>query len=481
MASIDKNSVREQVDRLTADFDRICAEGQVSGEIKILMQSMLTVIRLIMSIFVEKQTPKNSTNSSQPSSQTDKDESSTEAGPSNKKRKATKGSFDNKRDRVSVIIAKVTACDQCGENLSDIPSSNTERRTKIDIIFERVTEHVDAEIKACPTCDTVNKGRFPENMSGPVQYGMGVKAYIVNLLVTQMIALNRAQQLVHAVLGQLISEATLLKYILQLHCALERWENDACEWMLLQKVLNTDETSLRVDKRNHWIHVYSSGETTLKFLHTKRGKAAIEAVDIIPRYGGTIIHDCWASYFSYDHCQHGLCGSHLVRELTFIVDSNQYRWAKNMRKLLLDTCKTVSKRSDKCLTEKEYTKVQTRYRNLLTRGQNEMPSIPVKPKSQRGKIAKSDAHNLCERLQQYETAVLLFAKMPEVPFTNNRAERDLRMSKVKQKVSGCFRKEEYAHAYCRISGYLQTMSAKGYNPLAAIQMAFSGEIYMNGV
>ena len=142
-----------------------------------------------------------------------------------------------------------------------------------------------------------------------------------------------------------------------------------------------------------------------------------------------------------------------------------------------EACAEVSKRKSKRLSKKRYARLQSRYRNLLTRGEKELPSIPKKPSGKRGKIAKSDAHNLWERLKEYEDAVLLFAIDPNVPFTNNRAERDLRMSKVKQKVSGCFRVEKYAHAYCRISSYLQTMANNGVNPLVAVQMALSGEIY----
>ena len=111
----------------------------------------------------------------------------------------------------------------------------------------------------------------------------------------------------------------------------------------------------------------------------------------------------------------------------------------------------------------------------MTRGEKQLPPIPPKPSGKRGKLAKSDAHNLWERLRDNEAAVLLFAKNPYVPFTNNRAEQDLRMAKVKQKVSGCFRTQLYAHAYCRISSYLQTMANKGYNPLVAIQMALAGK------
>lgn len=240
--------------------------------------------------------------------------------------------------------------------------------------------------------------------------------------------------------------------------------------------MHVDETSQRVDKKNQWIHVYSSGDVTLKFLHPKRGTEAIEAIHIIPAYQGTIIHDCWASYLAYEHCGHGLCGSHLLRELTFVIESNGYAWAKNMKRLLKEICQKVSKSKKKKLSSKTYTNLQKRYRNILSRGGAELPVILSNPKGKRGKIAKSDAHNLWERLKEYETAVLLFARDANVSFTNNRAERDLRMSKVKQKVSGCFRTEIYAKAYCRISSYLQTMNNKGINPLIAIQMALAGKV-----
>jgi transposase len=159
------------------------------------------------------------------------------------------------------------------------------------------------------------------------------------------------------------------------------------------------------------------------------------------------------------------------------VDANGYAWAKNMKRLLKETCLVVTKRESKMLTSEEYANLQKRYRNILTRGEKELPPIPSRQNGKRGRFAKTDAHNLWERLKKYETAVLLFAKLPYVSFTNNRAERDLRMSKVKQKVSGCFRTKILAEAYCRISSYLHTMTNKRYNPLIAIQMALSGQIY----
>jgi len=477
MASLDKTSVRTEVSRLKTDFEQLCAEGKITSESKALMMSMFMIVELILSIFLEKTTKKDNKNSSIPSSQTGKDESSlSHQGSNGKGKKENDTLAKNTRVHEQVTVSTVSFCDVCAEDLTDIPCTHHERRTKIDIIFEKVVEHVDAEVKQCPTCKTTVKGKFPAAMQGPLQYGDGLKAFVVNLLVCQMVSLNRVQKLVNAMIGEIIAESTLLKFVWRLYQALEAWELHATELLLKAPAINVDETSLRVDKKNHWIHVYASGDITLKFLHRKRGKTAIEAIDIIPRYGGKIIHDCWASYLSYLHCGHGLCGSHLLRELTFIVEANGYDWALNMKRLLQETCIKVSKSSEKKLDDKDLVNLQKRYRNILTRGEKQLPTIPPKPSGKRGKLAKSDAHNLLERLQAHEASVLLFAKDPYVSFTNNRAERDLRMSKVKQKVSGCFRTEAYALAYCRISSYLQTMANKGYNPLIAVQMALAGEL-----
>ena len=475
MATVDKISVREEIDRLKQEFEQLCSSGKVSSEIRVVMNSLLVVVELILSVFLEKKTRKNSKNSSLPPSQTEKDETAIPSPVSKGKGHKVSGELSNTRVRETVTNAKVVTCDVCGVALDEVSCKGYERRTRIDIVFEKVVEHVDAEIKQCPNCEAIVKGSFPEDMPGNLQYGNGLKAFAIHLIISQMVALNRVQKQITAMIGSVISEASLLKFVLRLYQALDAWERDAIESLLQAPSVHVDETSFRVEGKNHWIHVYSSGGTTLKLLHRKRGNEAIAGLNIIPRYGGVIIHDCWASYLSYNHCGHGLCGSHLLRELAFIIDSNQYRWARNMKKLLQETCHTVAKRKEKCLTDKEYANLQKRYRNILTRGDKELPEIPAKPKGKRGKIAKSDAHNLWERLKKYETAVLLFARDPHVPFTNNRAERDLRMAKVKQKISGCFRKKLYALAYCRISSYLQTMASQGVNPLVAIQIALTGK------
>jgi transposase len=476
MGSVNTQSVREEAERIKSEFQRIAANKKMDTEVSMLIQSMFMLINLLIAIFLEKTTKKTNKNSSKPSSQTEKDESSTtNVGTNGKGKQESDAVANNTRTIETVAIARVTQCDVCGQDLTDACCEHIERRTKIDIIFETVVEHVDAEIKYCENCDSIVKAKFPSDMPGPLQYGDGLKAYIISLLVCQMISLNRVQKLIKTLIGRAIAESSMLQFVWRLHLALEQWESNAIDQLLKSPSMNVDETSLRVDKKNHWIHVYSAGDITLKLLHRRRGTEAINDINIIPRYSGVIIHDCWASYLSYDHCDHGLCGSHIVRELTCIIDSNGYKWAFNMKALLLEICKKVSKRKKKRLSKREYANLQKRYRNIITRGESELPAIPEKANGKRGKIAKSDAHNLWERLKDYESAVLLFARISEVPFTNNRAERDLRMAKVKQKVSGCFRAETYATAYCRISSYLQTMASKGYNPLIAIQMALAGK------
>ena len=326
MGSVNKQSVREEVERIKTEFERLSADKKVNAETKMLFQSMFMIINLILSIFLEKTTKKDNKNSSKPSSQTEKDESSlSKEGAKGKGKQESNTTAYNTRTVETIEVVQVTQCDICGNDLSKVPCQHIERRTKIDIIFEKVVEHVDAEVKYCTDCDATVKGKFPADMPGPLQYGNGL-------------------------------------------------------------------------------------------------------------------------------------------------------WASNMKALLLETCKKVSQRKRKKISESEYANLQKRYRNIITRGEKELPAIPPKVNGKRGKIAKSDAHNLWERLKDHESAVLLYAIDPHVSFTNNRAERDLRMSKVKQKVSGCFRKELYAKAYCRISSYLQTMANKGINPLIAIQMALAGKL-----
>ena len=214
MASLDKTSVRSQVEKVRKDFEQLRSDGKVTPEVQDIMSSMLMIIELILAIFLERTTKKNSVNSSIPPSQTDKDNSSlTDPGSKGKGKKTDGETVRNRRTIETLTIVPVDYCDQCGADLGQVACTH-ERRTRIDIVFEKVVEHVEVEIKQCPFCARIVKGKFPVDMPCPLQYGLGVQAFIINLLACQMVALKRAQALLYAIIDVVIAEATLLQFIL---------------------------------------------------------------------------------------------------------------------------------------------------------------------------------------------------------------------------------------------------------------------------
>ena len=344
----------------------------------------------------------------------------------------------------------------------------------MDIVFETRETTVEAEVKTCPRCGTESKGAFPDDMPGPLQYGHGIVAFATHLMAAQMVPLKRTAQALKALTGRTVAEATLLAWLMRLHGALAGWEAAAIERLLAMPALHADETGMRVNRQSHWLHTVGAGGLTVKSVRRGRGCEAIDDIGIIPRYGGVLVHDRWASYFTYEGCRHALCGAHLLRDLAFVEDAHGHAWARRMAKLLRETCRKVSGTDAKALDEKAFKAVRKRYRTVLTQAKRELPPTPARVDGKRGRVAKSDAQNLHEALAKHEDEALRFARDPDVPFTNNRAERDIRMAKVKQKVSGCFRTLRHAEAHCRISSYLQSMALQGYNPLAAIQIALNG-------
>ena len=471
---INEQALRAEFDTIKHKIEAMRKEGKITPELDAVITMLVTLLRVLMAVMLEKAMRKNSNNSSLPPSQTDPDE--TKRSPARKKTRQEDDLVDNNALRKVTTEETVTVavCDQCGADLSALAPHGHECRVIYDIIFTLTERRLTADIKDCPFCKAQTKGKFPANMPGPRQYGTGIKALVITLLISHMLSLRRAVALIKALCGQTIAEATCLAWIQRLHEALGPWEQAARNQLLRRPALHADETGLRVDSKNYWMHGLTDGALSLKFLHPKRGREAIDDIGIIPRYTGVLIHDCYQSYFGYDQCRHALCGSHLLRELTFVVDSNGYRWARLMKGVLREACHKINQSAPKCLDEDGYLGIRKRYRTILTQGKKEMPPVPRRTKGKRGRIAKSDAHNLLERFQQHESSVLRFLRDPEVSFTNNPAERCIRMSKVKIKVSGSFRTRKYAEMYCRISSYLQSMAADGYNPLTAITIALAG-------
>lgn len=222
MAYVNKQSLREEFESIKSDFQSLSERQKVSPEVAALFRAMMGLFDILIAVFLEKSTRKNTKNSSLPPSQTQNDEAFlTSKGSSGKGPQQNDDRFANLRTHESVDTVEVSQCDKCGEDLSRVSIVDSERRTKIDVVFEKVVTHVDAEIKECPSCRSRIKGAFPADMPGPLQYGCGIKAYLLSLLVAQMVSLNRAQKAVKALIGTTISEATMLKYVHQLHQSLQ--------------------------------------------------------------------------------------------------------------------------------------------------------------------------------------------------------------------------------------------------------------------
>lgn len=468
-----KESIRKQIDEAKKAIEAGLAKNK-NPELAEAIRSLLIVIEVMVALFLEKKTRKNSSNSGLPPSRNN--------GPNGNRnnnqgdRSKNGNQLKNTRKVTTSETVSPDNCSKCGVDLSNTEVKETENRKKIDIIYE-ITEHtVTSESKECPGCGHLNKGKFPQGMDGKIQYGIGIKASIINFLMVQMMSLEKVSEHFRGLIGRFISDAVMLKYIAQFSASLEEWENKQIERLLNAPVVYCDETSIKVNKKNYWIHSYSYGDITLKFVHAKRGREAIDDIGIIPKYGGIIVHDGWASYFAYDNVDHGLCGSHLLRDLKFVEDSTGDKWATSMKKLLQEAAKTVAGRSlMRILNKKEYKRLKSRYRNILTRAEKELPPFP-EPTGKAGPPKHTDAQNLWLRLNEYEEAVLLFAQKKEVDFTNNRSERDLRDSKVKQKMSGTFRKLKFAKHFVRISSYVKSMRYRGYSALEAIMLALQGNI-----
>ena len=469
-----KDSIRKKIDEAKANVAKTLASGNVSPESKALIDTLLMIIEILVAVFLEKKTRKDSSNSGLPPSLNNGSNGNRNQGSG--KRGSLGSELNNLKHTESLKTVSPLYCTDCEADLSNTKIHGKEERKEIDISYEIITHTVVAEVKKCHECGKLNKGEFPKGMDGPVQYGDGIKSAIINYMVIQMMSLQRIQEHMMGLIGRAISQAVMLKYLLHLSAALKEWEIRSIEKILKSKAINCDETGIRINKENWWLHTYGSGTITLQFLHRLRGSEAMDEIGIIPRYSGVLVHDCWSSYFSYVKNEHGLCGSHLLRELKFIEDSCRYTWATELKKTLISALESVNSKIDsQVLSTEEYAAVKLKYRQILSDGLAEMPLFPG-ASGKPGKAKKTDAQNLWERFFIYEDSVLLFARNKHVSFTNNRAERDLRMARVKIKVAGCFRTSEMAMAFYRVSSYLKSMKYQGYSANQAIILALKGQI-----
>lgn len=382
-----------------------------------------------------------------------------------------------KPDRI--ITHTVKQCAGCGHDLSGQKSTAVEKRQVFDLppIKVEVTEH-QAETKVCPRCGQVNQADFPKEVNAPTQYGQRLKAVAVYLKDYQLLPYQRTAELLADLFGCSLSEGTLARFTQQCSGLLQKTVAQIKDIVRKAPVAGFDETGCSVNDRLHWLHVACTPSATYYEIHPKRGALAMDALGILPDFTGRAIHDFWKPYFTYS-CAHGLCNAHHLRELTFIYEQDSQLWAKEMMDLLVEIKNAVDecRQRNEPLPENQRRTFESRYQQLLDIGYlvNPLPEKTDGGSGKRGKHRKSKAGNLLERLDLHRREVLAFMSDFRVPFDNNQSERDLRMMKVQQKISGAFRSLNGAQAFCRIRSYLSTARKNAAPILDAIAQVFAGK------
>ena len=349
-----------------------------------------------------------------------------------------------------------------------------ESRQVFDIDISRIVTEYRAQILED---DKGNQfvAPFPEGVTKAVQYGTSVKAHSVYMSQFQLVPYNRIQDYFADQLHIPLSEGSIFNFNKEAFGFLADFENRVKSKLAASDLAHADETGINIGGKTHWLHCLSNDSWTLYHPHEKRGTDAINDMGILSRFKGILCHDHWKPYYKID-CTHALCNAHHLRELTRAWEQDAQQWARKMKDLLETINRRVTEASG-ALDPQESKKYRRKYRALLKQGEIECPE-PSRPnkKGKRGRIRKSKSRNLLERLRDYEQDTLRFMDNENVPFSNNLGENDIRMTKVQQKISGCFRSMDGAQIFCRIRSYLSTCRKQGLKSSYALDLLFNGKL-----
>ena len=481
------NITEEFVRQLMAQIEYLTAQNNaLTATVDSMNQTIIELNQTISEL--KEQLNKNSKNSSKPPSSdglkkpaVKKDRSLRES--SGKKQGAQEG---HDGAHLSVTISPNHTQNHMHSDCEGCPYRNScldkacikETRHEIDAVVKvDVTAHNLIKVHECPLHGGCREGSFPADIKATVQYGKKLQAMVVAFNTVGAVSINRTHEILSSVFNIPLATGTIKNMVTRCADSLKGTYEKIRQMMVCAGLIHCDETGARIDGKTWWVHNASNQDYTYLTIHQKRGRIGIDAADVLPHARGIIVHDCWSSYWKYQDVTHAICCAHLLRELNGVIENHpEQTWAPKFRKLLLDMKKVRDKalRADK--TEVSYYyhhKFDKEYDDIIKTAYEENP-LPETIANKRGRKKKSKVLNLICRLDNYKGAVCLFINNLYVPFDNNQAERDLRMIKVKNKVSGCFRSEEGAQEYLTIMSYIGSAHKHGINAFKAIREALDG-------
>ena len=436
-------------------------------------QSMFEIMILIITLLANRLNL-NSTNSSKPPS----------SDPNRKKKPKSKTGKKpgGQKGHVGTTLKKVDDPDKIKVIKVDrrkLPAGQYrqvgfESRQVFDIDISRVVTEYQAQILE----DANGKqfvASFPEGVKKAVQYGSSLKAHSVYMSQFQLIPYNRIQDYFADQLHIPVSEGSIFNFNMEAFRLLADFETLAKNKLAVSDLAHADETGINIDGKGHWLHCVSNGDWTFYYPHQKRGFDAINDMDILPEFKGILCHDHWKPYYKIG-CTHALCNAHHLRELTRAFEQDAQNWAQDLSNLLVTINNKVIDAGG-ALNAANAQKYRSKYRQIIKKGEIECPE-PVRPKKKgkRGRIKKSKSRNLLERLRDYENDTLRFMENALVPFSNNLGENDIRMTKVQQKISGCFRSMDGAKIFCLVRSFLSTSRKQGIKSSRALELLFNGKL-----
>ena len=431
---------------------------------------------------LEDQINKNSHNSSKPPStdspfkNKDKKDNKQKTGVKvKKKRKGTTLNQVSNPDKI--VTCKVDFCTHCQHDLSDVALKKVDKRQVTDIPpIKAYTTEYQGEIKECPHCHKTIKADFPEGVTHKTQYGSGVQAIAIYLRNYQLIPVERTIELFRDLFKISLSEGTIVNITTRCANQLSGFMETVKQKLIKADIMHNDETGINIRGILHWLHTAGNKNYTYLSPHKRRGQIAFDDIGILPYFKGVSVHDFWKPYERYN-CIHAYCNAHLIRELTFAHENLKQKWASKMIDLILAIKEKVDLSEEKLIKGDSANAFTKRYDEIIKQGYKANP--PPKKSGKRGRPKKGKALCLIERFDNHKVEILRFMNEENVPFSNNLAEQDLRMVKVRQKISGTFRNIDRVEDYCRIRSYISTIKKQKKDVFTALIDCFRLDFLKN--